>query len=61
MVATLGRKPCANEHFEKISATEFMRILSSKMLHGIDGADPKDQPILLVTASTPESDCYFRF
>ena len=58
---TIGVAPKANEVFEPISMRECMSILGSKMLHGIDGVDPKDQPEILITSASFGSDKYFRF
>ena len=58
---TIGIKPHADERFEKISMRECLSILGSKMLHGIDEIDPKDQPEILITSSSFGSEKYFRF
>ena len=58
---TIGVSPRANEVFEPISMRECLHILGSKMLHGIDGIDPKDQPKILITSSSCGSEKYFRF
>ena len=58
---TIGVPPKANEVLSPISMRECIDILCSKMLHGLDGVNPKDQPKILVTSSSYGSEKYFRF
>lgn len=60
-MVTLGIPPKTNEAFESISMRECIDILCSKMLHGIDGRDPKTQPKILIKSTSYGSDKFFRF
>ena len=56
---TLGIPPKANEEFSPISMKECIRILSSKMLNGIDGN--VSHPEILIVSSSYGSEKFFRF